>query len=287
MGADEWRLQAAIRAITILCVCVFVFCGGRRWTNMSSWVSGCRANIDQPHSWQHAAGQIMHGGNGHRTQRVNDTPYHLGELAPVCQPDPPTARHERRRGWMPPSQAHCSWQEWFIFGSALFERLLISIFWRFSFSPIHMEITAVLDLRSHSWIIPYSCVTFMWMGWHVRQSPPPFSFMTRVSGSSSNYEYLLIFTGPFYVPSSKCCTTVHLCRKAGFLSPFNKTNWTRLKPTASWLTLLAFILWLFPASMKAQKSHAQQNQELCNLIMNCTIKYVLLSWFTNDLLFII
>lgn len=59
--------------------CVFVFCGGGggRWTNMSLWVSDCRANIDQQHSWQHAGGQIMHGSNGHGAQKPNDMSYHL------------------------------------------------------------------------------------------------------------------------------------------------------------------------------------------------------------------
>lgn len=42
-----------------LCVCFLLWQGGAGWTNMSFWVSGCRANIDQS-ALRHVAGQIKH-----------------------------------------------------------------------------------------------------------------------------------------------------------------------------------------------------------------------------------
>lgn len=67
-SGPRWEtLCTIIRAITATCVCVWVkLCvcfllwqGGAGWTNMSFWVSGCRANIDQS-ALRHVAGQIKH-----------------------------------------------------------------------------------------------------------------------------------------------------------------------------------------------------------------------------------
>lgn len=112
LGIGEWLFHTIIRAITTphvcLCVsvcskCVFVFCCGggvAGWTNMSFWVSGCRANIDQ-RAWRHA-GQIKHSSDGRRAQRANDMPYHLDELASFCQTEPQHTKQEqgsKTRGW--------------------------------------------------------------------------------------------------------------------------------------------------------------------------------------------
>lgn len=105
LGLTEWLFHATISAITTLCVClrvsvcwkcVFVVLwwrGGAGWTNMSFWVSGCRANIDQ-HARRHPAGQIKHSSDSRRAQRANDMPYHLDELASVCQTD-----HQHTTQW--------------------------------------------------------------------------------------------------------------------------------------------------------------------------------------------
>ncbi len=84
----------------VLEVCVCFLVGG--WTNMSFWIRGCRVNIDQ-HAQRHAAGQIKHSSDGHRAQRANVMPYHLDELATVCQTDDTHTLHSERgrerRGW--------------------------------------------------------------------------------------------------------------------------------------------------------------------------------------------
>lgn len=69
LGLGEWLFHTIIRAITTKsvwvcvcvtsCVCFLLQRGGAGWTNMSFWVSGCRANIDQS-ALRHVAGQIKH-----------------------------------------------------------------------------------------------------------------------------------------------------------------------------------------------------------------------------------
>lgn len=78
-----------------LCVCFLLWRGGAGWTNMSFWVSGCRANIDQS-ALRHVASQIKHS-SGTKSQwhtlspgwislRLSDWPptHHTGTETERC-----------------------------------------------------------------------------------------------------------------------------------------------------------------------------------------------------------